>query len=283
MSCSSKIVVFDLDETLGYFSELGMFWDGLHAALPLPTEQAAQQAVFNHVLDLFPECLRPDIVAILRYIHKKKMGRLCDKIMVYTNNQGPSEWARLILGYFEAHLGVAVFDQIIAAFKIRGEQVELCRSTPLKTHEDLIKCTQLPEETQICFLDDVFYPAMSNDKIYYIHVKPYVHDLPFDVMIQRLLGCPTRDVWLPPIPDERAFRVFMRRHMEQYHYLYVPKTEDEQRVDVILSKRILQHLHVFFKRKPKRLTRRLASSLPGRSGGGGRKTARQKWMALYTP
>ena len=25
-----KIVVFDLDETLGYFVELGIFWDSLH-------------------------------------------------------------------------------------------------------------------------------------------------------------------------------------------------------------------------------------------------------------
>jgi len=33
MSCSSKIVVFDLDETLGYFVELGMFWDALKAYL----------------------------------------------------------------------------------------------------------------------------------------------------------------------------------------------------------------------------------------------------------
>ena len=31
MTCNSKIVVFDLDETLGYFMELGMFWDALKA------------------------------------------------------------------------------------------------------------------------------------------------------------------------------------------------------------------------------------------------------------
>ena len=29
MNCGSKIVVFDLDETLGYFVEFGMFWDTL--------------------------------------------------------------------------------------------------------------------------------------------------------------------------------------------------------------------------------------------------------------
>ena len=29
MYCTSKIVVFDLDETLGYYVEFGMFWDAL--------------------------------------------------------------------------------------------------------------------------------------------------------------------------------------------------------------------------------------------------------------
>ena len=28
---SSKIVVFDVDETLGYFVEFGIFWDSLNA------------------------------------------------------------------------------------------------------------------------------------------------------------------------------------------------------------------------------------------------------------
>ena len=29
MKCNPKIVVFDLDETLGYFVEFGIFWDSL--------------------------------------------------------------------------------------------------------------------------------------------------------------------------------------------------------------------------------------------------------------
>ena len=57
----------------------------------------------------------------------------------------------------------------------------------MKTHSDLIKCTKIPEHTQICFLDDVFYPDMKNENIYYINIKPYVYDLQFDIMIKRLL------------------------------------------------------------------------------------------------
>ena len=53
-----KIVVFDLDETLGYFTELGMFWDALHSYIrekniPLPINQE----LFNNVLILYLKVL----------------------------------------------------------------------------------------------------------------------------------------------------------------------------------------------------------------------------------
>ena len=35
----------------------------------------------------------------------------------------------------------------------------------------------MPANAEICFLDDSFYPDMTNDNIYYINVKPYVYDL----------------------------------------------------------------------------------------------------------
>jgi hypothetical protein len=73
MYCTSKIVVFDLDETLGYYVEFGMFWDALtnfiktHNIL-IPIDQL----LFNKVLDLYPEFLRPNIINILNYLKQKK-------------------------------------------------------------------------------------------------------------------------------------------------------------------------------------------------------------------
>ena len=68
MKCISKIVVFDLDETLGYFMELGMFWDSLtnyikNNKLQIPIDQK----LFNKILDLYPEFLRPNIIGILKF------------------------------------------------------------------------------------------------------------------------------------------------------------------------------------------------------------------------
>ena len=73
MSCVAKIVVFDLDETLGYFMELGMFWEALKTYIhktQLPIQ--LNQLFFDNILNLYPEFVRPDILNILNYIKTKK-------------------------------------------------------------------------------------------------------------------------------------------------------------------------------------------------------------------
>jgi len=247
MPCSSKIVVFDLDETLGYFVELGMFWDSLKEFIRYKQiKLTIDQNLFNNVLDLYPEFLRPNIIETLNYIKHKKQKNHCDKLMIYTNNQGPMEWAKYITTYFETKINYKLFDQIIGAFKVRGKIVEVCRTTHSKTYTDLIKCTKIPETTEICFLDDVFHPDMSNEKIYYINIKPYTYDLDFSEMIKRILNKGILD----PDINITEFKSFMLTFLKKYNYVYVKKTEETQNIDKILSKKILQHLHIFFKKKP---------------------------------
>lgn len=241
MKCIFRIVVFDLDETLGYFMELGMFWDSLTNYIKNNNIQISiDQNLFNKVLDLYPEFLRPNIIGILNYLKNKKEINHCDKLMIYTNNQGPKEWAKYITNYFEKKLNYKIFDQIIAAFKVQGKQVELCRTTHMKTHKDLIKCTKIPEDTYICFLDDVFYPGMSNDKIYYINIKPYIYDLTFDEMINRFLNSGI----LTDLPT--SCRGQLLETMKNYAYSHVEKSVESQNIDKILSKQIIKHLHIFF-------------------------------------
>lgn len=252
MTCSSKIVVFDMDETLGYFTELGMFWDALKEYMNYKKiKRSVDQKLFNEVLDLYPEFLRPNIIGILNYLKKKKQKNDCDKLMIYTNNQGPVEWAKHITEYFNHKVNYNMFDQIIAAFKVRGKRVELCRTTHMKTHSDFLKCTKVPENTQICFLDDVFYPDMKNENIYYINIKPYVFDLEFELMIDRLLKSHIIDV-----DDPTLCREYILTFLKKYHYNYVGKTVVSKNVDNALSKKILEHLHIFFKMKPKQVTKK---------------------------
>lgn len=241
MSYNTNIVVFDLDETLGYFVELGMFWDALKGLIQkYNIKVLMDQTFFNMILDLYPEFLRPNIIGILTYLKKKKDKNHCHKLMIYTNNQGPKEWARFIINYFEKKINYKIFDQIIAAFKIQGNHVEICRTTHMKTHNDLIKCTKIPDEARICFLDDVFYPGMSNEKIYYINLKPYIHNLTFDEMINRLIEKKLFNIQADLCKD------YLTIFLKKYDYIYEEKTVLAQSVDKIISKQILKHLDIFF-------------------------------------
>ena len=69
-----KIVVFDLDETLGYFVEFGIFWDTLSTYIlknNKDNKDEPTQEDFNAILDLYPEFLRPNIINILNYLKNK--------------------------------------------------------------------------------------------------------------------------------------------------------------------------------------------------------------------
>ena len=252
MYCTSKIVVFDLDETLGYFVEFGMFWDALQNFIKQQKILlTVDQILFNKVLDLYPEFLRPNIINILNYLKQKKKTKSCNKLMIYTNNQGPEEWTKQIQLYFETKLKYNLFDQIIKAFKIKGKQIELCRTSHTKKHDDLIRCTKIPETTEICFLDDVYHDGMVNDKVYYINLKPYIHDLPFELMIERFIKSQIINI---DINIEDDFKTSMLQFMNQYRHEYVEKTKDAQNVDKILSKKILHHLQIFFNKKSQNKT-----------------------------
>jgi len=245
-TCESKIVVFDLDETLGYFVEFGMLWDSIKSYIDtfnIATEP--NQELFNKCLHLFPEFLRPNILDILKYLKRKKQKNHCSKLMVYTNNQGPKSWATFIVKYFEDKLQYKLFDKIISAFKVNGQHVELCRTTHLKTHSDFIRCTMVPENTQICFLDDVYYPDMKHDRIYYINVKPYIYDIELETLIQRLIDSNILD-----IPNVDECKNYLFAFMNNFHYIYLQKTNESYCIDKIISKKIIQHLEHFFESRP---------------------------------
>lgn len=247
-----KIVVFDLDETLGYFVELGIFWDCLDYFLKEKTKNTIilKQEHFNDILDLFPEFIRPNIVSILFYLKNKKQQHHCHKLMIYTNNQGPLEWAQFIKKYFEKRINYSLFNQIIAAFKVNGKHVELCRTTQDKSHHDLVKCSKILPDTQICFLDDNYFPEMTHENVYYINVKPYVHNLPFEEMLSRFEHSEIGAKILSTTYLKTNFATTMMIHFKRYAYDYIKKNEDEYEVDKIITKKIMIHLQTFFKTTP---------------------------------
>ncbi len=66
-----KVLVFDLDETLGDFSDLEMIWNAIQSYNDVPNDEA----LFKELLDLYPEFLRYGIISILEYLFQKKQTK----------------------------------------------------------------------------------------------------------------------------------------------------------------------------------------------------------------
>lgn len=169
---SNNVVVFDMDETLGHFSQLGIIVDSLEKVI----KKRLNQDEFNNLLDLFPLFLRKDILKILNYLKNKKEKNKLDKVIIFTNNQGPKEWSNKIKNYFNYKLKYKLFDQVIGAFKINGKQIEQLRTSHNKRYYDLLKIAKLSNDTRICFIDDLYHFEMENPNLFYINIHPYVYE-----------------------------------------------------------------------------------------------------------
>ena len=242
-----RIVVFDLDETLGYFTDLGEIYDALSKQMG----GRIDQKTFNHLLNTFSHYKRPGITAILRYLKKQKIRKRCDKVMIYTNNQGPSSWAMHIRKYFDDELGYPLFDQIIAAFKVGHKQVEVCRTSHSKTVSDFIQCTKLPVDTRICFLDDQYHPDMVSDDVYYIRLGPYSYHYTKQEIMN---GLATSRI-LSDVPDKNSILKLVIADIGNTK-IDVPKRDEMHGVYKSASKRIMFYLQDFFKYSKTRRQRR---------------------------
>ena len=92
-----KIIIFDMDETLGCFFQLGAFIDGLEKFY----NKSLTQKEFDEVFDLYPEYIRPDMINILNFLVEQRNKGNVDKIIIFTNNQGPKSWAQKFQNIFQ--------------------------------------------------------------------------------------------------------------------------------------------------------------------------------------
>jgi hypothetical protein len=241
-STEKKVVVFDLDETLGYFGEFGRFCNLLD---DFYKNSNKSYSIFNDLLDLYPEFIRPNIINILKYLLEKKKENKCQAVMIYTNNTGEKKWAQHITGYFENKLKSKIFEQIIGAFKINGKIVEINRTTHDKCVDDFFRCTKLSPDIEICFIDDLFHPKMSTENVYYIHVKEYKYQIPYNEMVKRYLDSPLSN----DIKNKDEFKQFT---LFDIKYNVLDKKKHEYDIDIIVGKKMMEHIKEFFnKDEPK--------------------------------
>jgi hypothetical protein len=186
----TKAIVFDLDETIGQFSNLHELTNAFEDVLQRPLKQME----FDELLNMYPEFLRPGILTIMEFLEYKKRQGSLHKVYLYTNNQCGKEWVDQIVAYINMKIGATkpLFDDVIYAFKIKNQIVDMRRTTNNKTHEDLIKCTMMKDDTtEICFIDDKKYMRMYGERVYYIKPRPYIHPLSKqDVIVRAMENVP---------------------------------------------------------------------------------------------
>jgi len=188
-----KVVVFDLDETLGYFCQIGTFLDCISTCSRIRSTASRMYDTRNFftILKIYPEIIRPKIFAVLKLLKEKKEAGILHEVLVYTNNNGGRKWVDSLVAYYNYKMKSTVIDNVIHAFKINGEIVEPKRTTPDKTMGDFLNCTQLPSNVEVCFIDDLHHPKMFSDNVLYIRVKPYVHVIPWNIMVDRFFSSST--------------------------------------------------------------------------------------------
>ena len=246
------VVVFDLDETLGHFTQLYIFWSLLNIYLDCKLDKQ----YFFQILDDNPEFIRPNMVKILKNLKNKKLSNKCDYVMIYTNNNGPKFWVNLIKDYFEYKLNYKLFDRIIRAFKINGEIIEPKRTSYEKKHSDFINCTRLPENTQICFLDDQKHIEMEHPNVFYINIEPYLHNEDFKIMGMKFYK-KNETLFNKLNNNQEAFINYIIKYTKNYKINIKKKSIIQKNIEYILSNHIGKLINNFFNKKIKIKTNRI--------------------------
>lgn len=255
----NKVVVFDLDETIGSFRELFILWNCLENIGREHPNITFDQTLFNTIVDLYPEFLRYEILTVFEYLLSKKQTNQCSKIYLYTNNTGSPKFPNQIQKYIDYKLNTHnLVDKIISAFKINNIIIEPLRTTFHKTYADFIRCSVLPKTTEICFVDDTYHEKMKHNKVYYIQPKPYKHNLSTQQIIERLLVSNV----IPGIKNIPNIHDILNAAFEQAGCFHYKKTISEIEVDIIVTQKMLFHIKDFFylttrKQKTKKLRLRL--------------------------
>ena len=170
-----KLIVFDMDETIGAFTALSR---DLIAIQP----HLQNYALMKHIIDTNPTYLRPHMLEILKQVYTAKMFHALT-VVVYTSNAN-TEWVMMILHYINSalHANNPLFDYVLDASQ---------RTTPEKSLEDLMDRTNVrPKQTQelrIFFVDDQYHPGMIGKEVVYFHITPYREPNPNDVHPSELL------------------------------------------------------------------------------------------------
>lgn len=214
-----QIILFDLDETIGYFTQIGILYDMIE-------EFTNRKMTFREsyqLLDTFPEVFRPNIFNIFRMLVERKKQNPSLIIAIYTNNQAPLSWANMIKNYIHYKLEYPLFNTVIGSYKVGNKIQETRRTTNEKVVDDIYSIFNCKAKMcQILFFDDQFHekmtPKQQDEKIYYLHIKPYTYDYPTNELITKYIYSLTSINHIYKTKQQQKFKIFSQQRMKEYRY-----------------------------------------------------------------
>jgi len=144
-----KVVVFDFDETIGYFSQFSSFITKIRFLIDV------EENFFN-LLDTFPQIFRPNIFNVFNILKTKKDTGKIDGVILYTNNCGGKEWVDKVINYIHHKLEYKLFDTIIYTHTDqRGRVIDHRRTSLNKSKTDLLYVITEQIQTSINILNQL--------------------------------------------------------------------------------------------------------------------------------
>jgi hypothetical protein len=121
---------------------------------------------------------------------------------------------------------------------------------------DLIRCTDIPATSEVCFIDDLYHPFMDKDTVCYLNIKPYRFSMPYDEMAHRYYITINKKNPTKITISEPEFVDQMVSFMKRYNYRVLQKGAVEEKSDKTESKKLWTHLEEFLKPKKINQTRK---------------------------
>jgi hypothetical protein len=167
---SEKIIVFDLDNTIGFFEQF------IYILNCISTPDIS----YNYLFDLFPECFRPNIFEIFTYLLQQKKNCKIKGVLLYSNNNNDF-FVKKVIEYIHYKLNDTLFDCVIT-------KEHPYRKIKVKHYDDLIDCSNgiITFFSKICFIDDKQHLSMITEQVFYIRCENYTFYVPSKEVYKRI-------------------------------------------------------------------------------------------------
>tara|TARA_B100001057_G_C22665749_1_gene877748 strand:- start:138 stop:872 length:735 start_codon:yes stop_codon:yes gene_type:complete len=220
----NKVIVFDLDHTIGDFFIIGMIWNFMKKI-----KLHLNQRDFNDICSLFPNILRYNIIPILNYICVRKTVNNTIKIIVYSNNKKGIDWIKMIVTYIQYKVNYKIFFKVI--------------ENDYKSYKNLLIKTGIPKTAKILFIDDFYHSQMNHDKVVYLNIKPYNYYIPNRILIDTFTT--SKYFYNKILNNDKLNVVGLFKKYIEINNINKEKKKEEKKVDSIVSKMILNHIQRF--------------------------------------